>query len=266
MHTDEEREVWLERLTWPEVESALTAGRRTAIIACGAIEQHGPHLPLLVDAAHGDRLAEEVARRLGDALVAPTIRVGVSEHHLAFPGTVSLKEETFGSVCRDYCTSLSAHGFRTLIFLPSHGGNFRPLAAMLPDLRAAAGPECMVRAYTDLLAVVGVWQRVVEDVCGLGSRVGGHADIAESSVLMAIHPELAHAERAEAGFAPELAEDVIARIIAQGFRTVTPNGILGDARGMTREIGERCIAELVDELVAWCRADNASASREATAG
>ncbi|HSG48903.1 MAG TPA: creatininase family protein, partial [Longimicrobiales bacterium] len=68
--------VLLEEMTWPEVQAALDAGRKTVVFAVGATEQHGPHLPLLVDAVRGDRLAVEVARRLGDALVAPTIRVG----------------------------------------------------------------------------------------------------------------------------------------------------------------------------------------------
>ena len=65
----------LEELTSPEVMKALQEGYTTVIVAVGAVEQHGPHLPLLVDAARGDRLAFEIARRLGKALVAPTIRV-----------------------------------------------------------------------------------------------------------------------------------------------------------------------------------------------
>ena len=66
----------LEELTWPEVGQAIEGGFTTVLVAVGAVEQHGPHLPLLVDAARGDRLALEVARRLGQSLVAPTIRVG----------------------------------------------------------------------------------------------------------------------------------------------------------------------------------------------
>lgn len=238
--------LFLERLRRPEVEAALEAGMTTVVVPCGAVEQHGPHLPLFVDAEHGTRLGEEVARRLGDALVAPTIRVGCSEHHLAFAGSLSLKEETFRAVCRDYCTSLAHHGFRYICMLPTHGGNCKPLAQMLVDLDEAVGPDCRVAAFTDLVAAIKVWQQIVDEETGFGERVGGHADIAESSIMLHLHPDLVREDLAERGFQPELDDDVIQRIIKEGMDTVTPNGILGDARGMTAAIGERCIAALAD--------------------
>src|ERR1041385_9237549 len=102
----------LEHMTSPEVRAALDAGYTTAIFAAGAVEQHGPHLPLFMDAEHGSKLAEEVARSLGNALVAPTIRVGCSEHHMRFAGSLTLRIKTFEAICLDYCTSLARHGFR----------------------------------------------------------------------------------------------------------------------------------------------------------
>jgi creatinine amidohydrolase len=170
-------ELALERMTSPQVRAALDAGRTVAVFACGAVEQHGPHLPLFMDAEHGSRLAEEVARRLGNALVAPTIRVGCSEHHMGFAGSLSLRVETFEAICRDYCVSLARHGFRFICIIPSHGGNFAPLESMLPRLNDAAGPGVQVVAFTDLPAQIELWRRVVEEEASLGSRVGGHADI-----------------------------------------------------------------------------------------
>ncbi len=244
----------LEEMTWPEVERALAAGFTTVVIAAGAVEQHGPHLPLLVDAARGDRLALEVARRLGKALVAPTIRVGCSEHHMGFPGTLSLRRETFKAVCVDYAESLSRHGFRTICFIPSHGGNFAPLADMVDDLRAAAGPGCEVRAYTDLHGFVALWEGAVEDLApDLVHRVGGHADIAESSEMLCIRPELVRRELAEAGTVVSFDDSVAERIFEDGFRAVTPNGVLGDARGMSREIGDLCIARAADGIATALR-------------
>ena len=241
----------LEEMTWPEVERSIATGFTTVVVAAGAVEQHGPHLPLLVDAVRGDRLALEVARRLGDALVAPTIRVGCSEHHMGFPGTLSLRPETFAAVCADYAESLSRHGFRTVCFVPSHGGNFAPLADMLGDLREAAGPGCEVRAYTDLHGFVAVWEAAVRDIAPeLARRVGGHADIAESSEMLCIRPELVRADLAEAGSVVSFDDSVAERISRDGFRSVTPNGVLGDARGMSREIGELCIARVADEIAA----------------
>src|SRR5690606_14891304 len=140
--------IHLERMTWTEVRAALDAGNTTAIVACGATEQHGPHLPLFLDSEHGTALAEGVARRLGGALVAPTIRVGRSDEHLGFAGIISLAPETFELVCRDCCTSLARHGFRRIYLIPSHGGNFGPIAEMLDRLRVAAGSEVRVDAFT----------------------------------------------------------------------------------------------------------------------
>jgi creatinine amidohydrolase len=79
----------LDRMTWPEVGAEQERGRDTVVVAFGATEQHGPHMPLATDALLGDHLARMVAERL-DAFVAPTVRIGCSEHHLAFPGTLSV--------------------------------------------------------------------------------------------------------------------------------------------------------------------------------
>jgi creatinine amidohydrolase len=244
--------LYLEHMTSPEAGRAIQAGMTTAIFACGAVEQHGPHLPMFMDAEHGTRLAGEVARRLGNALVAPTVRVGCSQHHMAFPGSLTLRTTTFEAICTDYCTSLATHGFERIFIIPTHGGNFVPLSQMLPRLREAAAP-CTVHAYTDLLDFIGLLRRTVEEVSGMGERVGGHADIAESSIMMVLHPERVRADLAEDGFHPDLEPDVVSRILADGFKSVTPNGILGDARGMSAAIGERCIDVAADRLAEWCR-------------
>ena len=241
----------LEHMSWPEIEAALHAGMTTALVPCGAVEQHGPHLPLFVDAEHGTKLGEEVAQRMGNTLVAPTIRIGCSEHHMAFPGTISLREETFRSVCQDYCTSLARHGFKYICLLPSHGGNFKPLAAMVDELDASVGTQCRVAAFTDLMQVVNVWKHVVQQESGYGARVGGHADIAESSLMLYLHPDLVREEDATAGYLPELTNEVIGRIINEGLRSVTENGILGDARGMSPEIGGKCIAALAEVMAQY---------------
>jgi creatinine amidohydrolase len=234
----------LEHLTWPEIEMAITRGTVTVIIPVGAVEQHGPHLPLMVDAERGTALGIRVARALGDALVAPTIRVGCSEHHMGFSGTISLRPETLEAVCTDYATSLARHGFLNICFLPSHGGNYKPLKSMLPRVKKAVkavNPEAVVLAYTDLLGSVGLWRFVVEEEKGLGSRVGGHADIAESSEFIHLHPGLLRPRRVEAGRTLELDQPALDRIFEKGLRAVTPNGVLGDPRGMDPELGEKLL-------------------------
>jgi len=110
---------WIAQLPWPEIRTHVQAGRRTIVVAFGATEQHGPHLPLATDTLLGDELARRVAERL-DALIAPTVTIGCSSHHLAFAGTLSLTDETFAAVVRDLVDSFARSGFERAVLLPSH--------------------------------------------------------------------------------------------------------------------------------------------------
>jgi creatinine amidohydrolase len=236
--------LFLEQLTWPEVELALTRGMTSAVLPVGAVEQHGPHLPLFVDAERGTALGLRVARLLGDALVAPTVRVGCSDHHMGFAGTLTLRKETLEAVLIDLCRSLAHHGFLDLFLVPSHGGNFQPIQEMLPRIREAVReiqPACRVFAYTDLLEFISVWRWVVEEEVGLGRNVGGHADVAESSEMLFLHPDLVRLGRVERGRIGELDAELVARVFEKGLRFVTPNGILGDPTGMDAQLGERLL-------------------------
>ena len=238
------KEIILERMTWPKVGKAIEEGYDTAVFACGATEQHGLHLPLFVDAEHGERMALVVARRLGKALVAPSIRVGCSEHHMTFPGTISILPETLEALVRDYCVSLSRHGFRNICIIPTHGGNFAPIASMLDRLREAVGPGTRVFAFTDLGGMMKAWRKAVQEESGLGDRVGGHADIAESSIMMVLHPELVDKDIAEPGFTDPVTPEVLDRMFKEGLQNLTPNGVMGDPRGMSAPNGLRCIDTL----------------------
>jgi creatinine amidohydrolase len=236
--------IFLEDLTWTEVELALTRGMTGIVVPLGAVEQHGPHLPLSSDADRSIALALRVAQKLGDALVAPAVRVGCSEFHMGYAGTVSIRPETLEAICHDYAVSLARHGFEDILFLSAHGGNFGPMADMLPRLQAAVSairPSCRVDAYTDLLELVSVARWVVEQETGLGVRVGGHADIAESSEMLYLRPEFVHEELAEEGVVGELDAAAVERLFRKGFRAITQNGILGDARGMKAELGEKLL-------------------------
>jgi len=114
-------------MTWPEVESALESGTRTAVVAVGSIEQHGPHLPVRMDPMNGDELARRMAVKLGDALAAPTIWPGCSGHHMDFPGTITVPPETLADTIRAYCRSLDGHGFEHVVLVPAVGRNTVPL-------------------------------------------------------------------------------------------------------------------------------------------
>src|SRR6185437_12186778 len=139
--------VELAGLTWPEVKAEIEAGRDTVVMALGATEQHGCHLPLATDALIGDHLARRLAERL-DAFLAPTLRVGCSEHHLGFAGTLSLSEPTYHAIVGELVRSLLRGGFRRIVLMPTHGGNFLPLQVAIELLEDAERER--VIAVTDL--------------------------------------------------------------------------------------------------------------------
>ena len=240
----------LEHLTHPEIKELIESGWTTVVFACGAVEQHGPHLPLFVDAEHGSEVTRRIAQRMDKTLIAPTIRIGCSDHHMAFTGTITLRKSTFEAIVSDYVASLAHHGFQRILIVPSHGGNFGPLKDMLPRLKEIA-PNIEVDAFTDVVALVNGWKMKVEEEVNHGDRVGGHADIAETAIMMHLHPDLVHDDLAVAGFSTEINDEIIAKIISEGFDTVTPNGIIGDARGASAELGNLLIDALVERVVTY---------------
>lgn len=239
----------LELLTSVEVADAVRAGVRTVIVPCGAVEQHGAHLPLSVDADHADHLGLLLAARIGNALVAPTIRVGCSSHHLEFSGTISLQDETFEMVVRDYCTSLARHGFERILIFTAHVGNCPPLAAMLPRLRSAVPSSCRVSAFTDSRAWLETWRDAVAEAGGDPIKVGGHADLAETSVMLDIHPDRVRPHAYQAGKLGLLSAADLELMWRDGLRAVSANGILGDPQGSTVAIGRHCIERIATLLV-----------------
>ena len=121
--------------TWPEVEDHLRT-HTGVIIPIGAVEQHGPNG--LIGTDHLD--AEFVARGVGDSIgaaVAPTLAYGMSQHHLAFPGTATLRPATLMLVVRDVVESFAHHGFRKFFFINGHGGNVATVTAAFDELYAA---------------------------------------------------------------------------------------------------------------------------------
>ena len=106
----------LAELTSPEIAEALSRGIDTVILPVGSTEQHGAHLPLSTDSLHTVAVLERVAESL-PALVAPLIPVGRADHHMAFPGTITVRHETLHATVRDWCDSFFRHGFRHVLDL-----------------------------------------------------------------------------------------------------------------------------------------------------
>jgi creatinine amidohydrolase/Fe(II)-dependent formamide hydrolase-like protein len=134
--------VWLEELTWMEVRDALAAGTTTVIIPTGGIEQNGPYLALGKHNYVLEQSCEAIARKLGDALCAPILKlvpegdIDEPSGHMRYPGTISMRQETFRAILTDMATSLETHGFRDIVFIGDSGGNQDGMEAVAKAMNA----------------------------------------------------------------------------------------------------------------------------------
>ncbi|MFQ5593139.1 MAG: creatininase family protein [Anaerolineae bacterium] len=239
----------LAEMTWPEVEEALDQGVDTVVVTFGSTEQHGLHLPLCTDYLWGEYLGERVALQLGNALLAPSLRIGCSEHHMAFPGSITLSKETFIKVVVDYCNSLSRHGFNNIVLIPTHGGNFAPLAEAV-ESTADNLSDTNIIAYTDLMELMDVTAPIAMARGVTPEEAGAHAGEWETSMMMALRPELVAMDKAEAGYMGDM-KSAAPIVFEQGFRALTHNGVLGDPEKADPKSGEAYLDELVDLLVQY---------------
>ena len=225
----------LDKLSWPDVRAEIEAGRDTVVVAFGATEQHGHHMPLATDALIGDHFARELAERL-DAFVCPTVRVGCSSHHLAFAGTLSIADETFHAIVADLVSSLAQSGFRRIVLIPTHGGNFGPLGVAVEKLPAEHRE--LVVAMTDVGALLRIANAGAEEHDVPLNEGGLHAGEWETSMLLVTNPELVDMDRADAGYTGDPAE-ALAGLFTAGVDSLTDVGAIGDPARATPEHGRR---------------------------
>jgi creatinine amidohydrolase/Fe(II)-dependent formamide hydrolase-like protein len=239
-------------LTWPEAEKRLSEVD-LALLPVGAIEQHGPHLPLDTDAHDAERLACLVAERSSEPkpLVLPLIPYGVSYHHDDFPGTVSVGNEALSKMVYDIGLSVARHGINKLVIVNGHGGN-------TPTLQFAAQ---MINRDAQILTCVDTGETSNVDLAALcGTPNDVHAGEIETSTSLADRPHLVQMEMAER-FVPEFSSRYLnftaKRSVEWYARTarISPSGVLGDPTMASREKGEKMwevmiqnLVELVEEL------------------
>jgi creatinine amidohydrolase len=238
----------MEEMNWPEIKRARESGFTTAVVAVGSTEQHGPHLPTMTDARIGDVLAERVARKLGHALQTRTIDVGLSEHHLAFAGTISLRAETLMLILRDYVDSLVRHGFTRIVIIPSHGGNFATVRQAIKEARKTH-PGIDVTGFTDLTALMKFLYQASAEYGISAEESGGHAGESETSIMMALEGGLVEADRFAPGYLGPMGEAEMKLLFEKGMPALTPNGVLGDPRTASAEKGAVYLEWFVDFLV-----------------
>jgi creatinine amidohydrolase/Fe(II)-dependent formamide hydrolase-like protein len=244
----------LAELTWPE------AGERfkqvdVALLPVGAIEQHGPHLPLDTDSYDADHLARRVAEACSapKPLVLPLVAYGVSYHHQDFSGTISVSPETMARVVYEIGMSVTRCGVTKLVIVNGHGGNS-------PALHLAAQ---MINRDAHIFTCVDTGETSDHDVHELlGAKNDVHAGEIETSTTLAIRPSLVRmnkAPRAVPRFSSSYLDFTSKRSVGWYAYTdkISPTGVMGDATKATAAKGERIwelmtgrLVELVEDLKA----------------
>ncbi|HXV85919.1 MAG TPA: creatininase family protein [Gemmatimonadales bacterium] len=188
--------VFLQELTWLEVRDAIRSGKTTVIIATGGIEQNGPYLVLDKHNVVLRATTEAIARKLGNALVAPIIpfvpegTINPPSGHMRYPGTISLTDDTFQRLLTDIANSLRMHGFTHVILIGDSGGNqagMRAVAERLAGEWAAAGAGVSIHYIPEYYDYPGVY-RWLESQGVHQVDEGFHDDFQITSSMMVVDP------------------------------------------------------------------------------
>ncbi len=184
--------VFIEDMTWMEVRDAMRAGKRTVIVATGGVEQNGPYL---VTGKHNVVLrgtTEAIARKLGNALVAPIVPfvpegdIDPPTVHMKYPGTVSVTEETYRSLLTDICSSFKTHGFEHIVLIGDSGGNQAGLKAVASNLNEAWGEDGTRLHFIPEYYDFGSVAKWLEEQGVKQTPEGLHDDFAMTAMMMAV--------------------------------------------------------------------------------
>jgi creatinine amidohydrolase len=239
-------ELRLDAATWPELEAALAAGRRLAVLPLGATEQHGAHLPLATDRWIADALAARLCARIPGAVRLPALALGASREHLAFPGTLSLADDTLAAVLADLARSLARHGFEEIFCFSAHGGNLGALRAHQARLAAAARPARWI-AVADHAQIAAKLFALAESHGVPAAAAGHHAGELEASIVAALRPGALRTGTLAPGL---LVPPDAQAIFYPDLRANAPSGTVGDPRAASPDRAGLYLDAWVDALVA----------------
>ena len=245
-------------MTWPEIRD-VAKENRVALLPVAMIEDHGYHLPVDTDV----KLCWEVCKRTGelvpqDVVVVPPIMHGYSPHHMDFPGSLTVHPDTFINYVLDVCKSLVHHGFRRILIANGHGSNAHLLDSVARRVVIETDGQviCCARFYLSSAKYAEVASQILEEP----PNAGGHADEFETSIYLALQPELVDMSKAVKELrSPSLSVETGAAgampDVWPYWSTHTESGILGDATLATKEKGEKLLeaaaaglADIVREL------------------
>jgi creatinine amidohydrolase len=236
------RSVYLEELTWTELDEALKAGTTTVILPVGGTEQSGPHMALGKHNVRAHVLAGRIAAMLGDSLVAPVIAyvpegsISPPTEHMRFPGTISIPVAAFKETLEGAARSLRQAGFHHIVLIGDHGGYQSILKEVADQLnRGWAGSFARVHFIDAYYRATEIGYVQALKAKGLTTaEIGEHAGVADTSLMLAIDPSLVRPERLtdKAGSA---------------------QGVFGDPQKSTAALGELGVELIVNETVTAIR-------------
>jgi creatinine amidohydrolase len=231
---------WAE-LTWPEVRDGVASGQGNAVglVPVGATEQHGPHLPVGTDTLVAQAICDAASARTG-ALVLPALPVGVSYGHgTVLPGTLSLSPELMAAVIKQYALWAAMSGLKRLLFVNAHLGNTATIG-IATDVLRLHHPELRVGAID--------WWACDPEVYALTTADGDdiHANRAETSLVLAIAPDLVRADRIAEADDEDRTDGLVFRYTAPALST---NGVTGRPSEATADLG-RSLLDLIAAAVA----------------
>ena len=244
-----------EKLTWPEINDAVDENQ-VCIIPCGAVEQHGDHLPLDVDLMCPGSIARGVGEANPDkVLVLPTIAYGYTGHVMDFPGTINTHYETFIKQVLDVTTSLAYHGFKKIILLNGHGSNMPnlDLAARRTNLETSA--ECLLIAWWHLLTVDPEFNATWRESTFPGGCA--HACELETSLYLYLDEDGVRKDRIKNHIStvtrdnPYMWVDLLgsgAAALTSWTSSYSARGVIGEPEFATKEKGEKIYNEGVRQL------------------
>jgi len=260
--------VWMQDLTWEDIGSYIEDREDpTVIVPIGSTEQHGPHLPLGVDSYQAIGIAEEAAKA-ADVLTAPPIWYGDANHHLAFPGTMSLSTQTVISVLKDIYTSLLHHGVTNIVTINGHRLANLPAIEIASKQTKEDHPDAFFATVDLVRAAVRLHRELREG----DEEAGFHGGEFETSFIMARHPELVKEDKIQKSeetsswtrFASNdyvNIDDSIQTASAHQDWAEDAMGHQGDPTFASPEKGEELIDGIVDNVVEFL--DDLSDLREA---
>jgi creatinine amidohydrolase len=234
--------VQIEELTWTELKARIAAGATTVLVPIGGTEQNGPHMVLGKHNVRARVLAEEIARRLGNAVVAPVLSyvpegsITPPAAHMRFTGTISIPDATFESLLEATARSFRQHGFRDVVFLGDHGGYQKSEERVATRLNREwkNDPACRVHALLDYYRVTQTAYVAALKQKGYSSaEIGTHAGLADTALALAVDKSLVRA-------------DALAPDVKLGER----EGVYGDPHRATAELGQLGVHQIVDTSVA----------------